>query len=301
MRGDINTIHHPGIAAVDIEASVKQLERLGFMFTPLSLVKIMLPGGEAPVYIGAGNRNAIFERNFLEIVGIADRSVWNAIPKEKLGPFDLDKRLGLYEGLHIMHFGADDIEVVRERFKAEGIASSDIAQLQRGVETLEGERTMIAKTIFFPPDANPEALIQVAQHVTPELALQPRYMDHPNGARRLTETIVCGDAPDALAAKYARYSGKSVTVKDGVHILDLGEARVLVADPAGLDRLLPGFVPPRVPFVAAITVASRDLDATARYLDDAGIPFASVDGRIAVSPDHGSGAGILFEAMGATR
>lgn len=301
MPGDIDTIHHPGIAAADISASVRQLEKLGFMFTPLSLVKIMLPGGEAPVYIGAGNRNAIFESNFLEIVGIADREVWSKIPKEKLGPFDLDKRIGLYEGLHIMHFGGDDIEVVRDRFSAEGIASSDIAQLQRQVETLDGERTMIAKTIFFPPDANPEALLQIAQHVTPEFALQPRYMNHPNGARQLTEVVVCGDDPAALAAKYARYSGKTPRVKDGVHILDLGKARVLVVDPSGLDRLLPGLVPPRVPFIAAITVASADLDATAAYLTGAGIPFQQVGERLAVSPEHASGAGILFEAIGAGR
>src|SRR5262245_4857684 len=180
MTGDVDIIHHPGLVAEDIEAAVAQYERLGFMFTPLSLVNITIKPGEEPVYLGAGNRNAIFERNFLEIVGITDKAVWASFPKEKRGPFDLDRRLGLYRGLHIMQFGADDLEVVRARFTATGIPASDIARLQRTVDTPEGPRVMEAKTIFFRPDANPEGLIQMVQHVTPQYALQPRYVQHRN-------------------------------------------------------------------------------------------------------------------------
>ena len=66
MTGEIDVIHHPGLIAQDIEAAVAQYEKLGFIFTPLSMHRIALKPNEEPVYFGVGNRNAIFERNFLE-------------------------------------------------------------------------------------------------------------------------------------------------------------------------------------------------------------------------------------------
>ena len=44
------------------------------------------------------------------------------------------------------------------------------------------EQMMKALAFSFPPQANPEGLIQIAQHLTPELVLQPRFMKHANGA-----------------------------------------------------------------------------------------------------------------------
>ena len=301
MRGDIDIIHHPGLVAEDIEAAVAQYERLGFVFTPLSLAKISLEPGAEPVYLGAGNRNAIFERNFLEIVGVTDADVWARFPVAKRGPFNLDERLGLYQGLHIMHFGADDLTLVRARLQAAGVEVSDIATLQRTVETPEGPRVMEAKTVYFARGANPEALMQIAQHVTPQYALQQRYNVHPNGARRLTEVIVCSHDPEALAAKYALYSGHPVQTRPHCRFLDLGHTRVLVTDPAGLPELSPGQQAPVVPFLAGFTVATASLDAARDVLRGADVPFSEVDGRLVVSPEHACGSAVLFETLDATR
>lgn len=298
MTADIDIIHHPGLIAKHIEAAAAQYERLGFLFTPLSLVKIALQPGQPPVYFGVGNRTAIFERNFFEIVGVTDADIWKTITKAQRGPFDIDERLSLYEGLHIMHFGADDIEVVRDRFEKTGIPASPIATLTRNVHTAEGERMMIAKTMHFPQGSNPEGLMQIAQHVTPELVLQPRYVQHRNGARQITEVIVCSDAPDDLAAKYARYSNKRATRSDFGFILDLGLTRVLVVDPAGLERLVPGYSPPVLPFFAGFTVATASLDAARNVLRNADIPFTENGGRLIVSPQHACGSAVLFEPLG---
>jgi hypothetical protein len=301
MTGDIDVIHHPGLVAENIEAAVAQYERLGFLFTPLSIAKISINPNEEPVYFGVGNRTAIFEKNFFEIVGVIDQQRWNQISKAQRGPFDLDERLSLYQGLHIMHFGADDIDVVRTRFKQEGLPCSEIATLTRNVQTAEGERIMQAKTLHFPRGANPEALMQVAQHVTPELVLQPRYIQHRNGARFLTEMIVCSDAPADLAAKYSRYAGKPVVRKDVGLVLDLGRSRVLVVTPEQLQRIVPGFVPPVLPFVAGFTVATSNLDSAHSVLQAAGIAFTRHEGRLVVGPQNACGSAVLFESIGAER
>lgn len=301
MPGDIDVIHHPGLVAENIDAAVAQYERLGFLFTPLSIAKISVKPNEEPVYFGVGNRTAIFEKNFFEIVGVIDQARWQQITKAQRGPFDLDERLNLYQGLHIMHFGADDLEVVRQRFQRHDLPCSEIATLRRNVQTAEGERMMEAKTLHFPKGANPEALMQVAQHVTPELVLQPRYVQHRNGARMLTEMIVCTSTPEDLAAKYSRYTGHRVVRKDAGFLLNLGYSRVLVVTPEQLRRIVPDFTPPVLPFLAGFAVATSSVDEARSVLQKAGIPFVQADGRLVVAPKDGCGSAVLFESMGATR
>ncbi len=301
MTGDIDGIHHSGLIAQDIEAAVSQYEKLGFIFTPLSIHRIALKANEEPVYFGVGNRNAIFERNFLEIVGVIDPQRWSQITKAQRGPFDIDERLRLYQGLHIVHFGAEDIEVVRARFKRDGVESSDVAQVQRSVDTPEGEKIMHALAIHFPRGANPEALMQVAQHVTPELALQPRYMHHRNGAKALTEVIVFSAAPKDLATKYARYSGHAAEYRRGVHIVNLGYSRIVVVDADGLEAILPGCQPAVAPSLVGFTVATDDVARTNSVLKESNIGTTESDGRVIVAPKDACGSAVLFEPIGATR
>jgi catechol 2,3-dioxygenase-like lactoylglutathione lyase family enzyme len=301
MTGDIDVIHHPGLIAQDIETAVAQYEKLGFIFTPLSIHRIALKPNEEPVYFGVGNRNAIFERNFLEIVGVTDAKRWSQITPAQRGPFDIDERLRLYQGLHIMHFGADDIEVVCARFKRQGIESSDVARLQRAVDTPEGERVMHALAIHFPRGANPEALIQVAQHVTPELALQPRYMQHRNGANSLTEVIVYSHEPKDLAAKYARYSGHAAESRRGMVVVNLGYSRVVVVDAEGLERMLPGYQPAAVPSLVGFTVATCNVATAQSVLREANIETTESEGRVIVAPKNACGSAVIFESVGATR
>jgi hypothetical protein len=301
MTGDINVIHHPGLIARDIEATVGQYERLGFVFTPLSLHRIAIRPDEQPIYFGTGNRNAIFEHNFLEIVGVVDDHKWNQITKAQRGPFDLDERLRLYQGLHIMHFGADDIEVVRARFQREGIGCSNVARVQRAVDTPAGEKVMQAVAFHFERGANPEALMQVAQHLTPEIALQPRYMRHGNGARLLTEVIVCSADPEQLAQKYARYAAREVRHRSGLYIVDLSLSRIVVVDPPGLDRMLPGYKPPVLPFLAGFTVATSNMAMARDVLKTNKIEAIRNDERWVVAPKDACGCAVIFEEIGATR
>jgi catechol 2,3-dioxygenase-like lactoylglutathione lyase family enzyme len=301
MTGDIDVIHHPGLIAQDIEAAVAQYEKLGFMFTPLSIHRIALKPDEEPVYFGVGNRNAIFERNFLEIVGVIDPQRWGQITQAQRGPFDIDERLRLYQGLHIMHFGTDDVEAVRARFKREGVESSDVARLQRAVDTLEGEKIMYALAVHFPRGANPEALMQVAQHLTPELALQPRYTQHRNGAKAITEVIVCSEAPKDLAAKYARYSGHAAESRLGIYVVNLGYSRIIVVDAERLEKILPGCQPSVVPSLVGFTVATSNVADAKSVLRDADIGMTESDGRVIVAPQDACGSAVIFEPIGATR
>jgi hypothetical protein len=126
---------------------------------------------------------------------------WNSISREQRGPFDLDAPLSRYEGFHILHLATDDLDQVRFRLRKSRLHPSTIRSFQRIVDTPNGSEMMRARSFYFPEGSNPEALVQIAQHETPELALEPRYMQHPNGAVSITEVIMCGNNLEAVAGK----------------------------------------------------------------------------------------------------
>lgn len=296
MNDTTDILHHVGLISPDLDALATCYERLGFSLTPLSLPKIIIrPGGE-PESFGAGNRHAIFKNNYLELLGIVDPKKWGVITREQRGPYDLDVPLSRYTGLHVMHFGTDHIELVRERLIKQGIPCSGVMNFQRNVQTPDGERTMRAKTIHFPPGSNPEGLLQIAQHDTPELIFQPRYMLHSNGATALTEIIVCAEDPAAYASKYEKYTGHKSTGTGNNHfVIELGSSTIKIMDPAHLDSIIPGYVAPALPFLAAFTVETSSLLLVYNTLLSNGIPFSETDTSIIVYPAYAGGCAVIFK------
>jgi catechol 2,3-dioxygenase-like lactoylglutathione lyase family enzyme len=296
MTEDANILHHVGLITRDMDATIEQYERLGFSFTPLTLPRIpMRPGGE-PELLGAGNRTAIFTNNYLEVLAVVDETRWASVTPQQRGPFDLDRSLARYEGLHVMHFGTDDIDALHDRLTAQGVPNGGIHPYQRTVDTEDGPRPMRARAMGFPPQANPEALVQIAQHLTPELVFQKRYQHHDNGATGVVEITVCGDAPQDLAATYSRYTGHEHTRDGDVFTVDLGRSCVRIVSPQALPSLIPGAKPPAVPSLIGFTVAVADLDATRTLLADRDVPFDTPGDTVLVPATHAAGAAVSFIA-----
>ncbi len=201
-----------------------------------------------------------------------------------------------YAGLHVMHFGTGDIEAVHQRLAADGVPADAIRPFQRTVETEAGPRVMRASAFGFPPQANPEALVQIAQHLTPELVFQPRYQRHDNGAVRVEEVTVCGDDPERYARTYARYTGHDYTSRDGVCTVELPWSRIRVDSPGSLPALLPGVTPPAVPSLVGFTVGVTDLDATRALLSARDVAFRTVDSGVLVGAHEAAGATVSFVA-----
>jgi hypothetical protein len=294
VNRDINVLHHLGIISQNMETAIRQYERLGFIFAPLTEPRIPLRPGGNPEPIGAGNRCAIFKNNYLEILAVVDSARWSSITREQRGPFDLDEPLSRYEGLHVLHLGTDDIGYIHDRLQSAGLLPSVIRTFQRLVDTPDGPQMMRARCLSFPHGTNPEALLQIAQHETPELVLQPRYMQHPNGAISITGVIVCVLEPDDVARKYGLYTDQPLQRCGASRVIEFGESRIVVTSPEHLQELLPDHTAPTVPFLAGFFVSSH-LDTTRRELKERGIDFRDFDGRILVHAKDGYGAAVLFE------
>jgi len=292
----LDILHHIGVINTNLHTLSGLYEKLGFVLTPLSAPKIAVVPGEQPQALGVGNRHAIFSQNYLELLGIVDPKQWNAVPKANLGPYNIDIALERYQGLHVMHFGTDHIELVKERFEEEEIPCSEIKYFQRNVQTAFGEQTMRARTIAFPPRMNPEGLIQVAQHDTPELIFQETAMAHPNGAVGLTELILCCEQPQEYIRKYERLSGhRGLKIAEGHFELDLGHSKIIVVAPCSLPEVVPGSIPQMLPSMAAFTIVSSDLNVTRQYLDSNGIVYSADKERVIVGPAAAGGCSVLFK------
>jgi hypothetical protein len=193
-----------------------------------------------------------------------------------------------------MHFGTDDIDAIHARLTAEGVPNGGVRPYQRTVDTADGPRPMRARAMGFPPQANPEALVQIAQHLTPELVFQERYRQHANGATGIVEITVCGDAPERLATTYGTYTGHRHTRDGAVFTVDLGRSSVRVVAPDALPGLIPSAQPPAVPSLVGFTVTVADLDATRALLVDRGVPFDTPDHTVLVPAAHAAGATVSF-------
>jgi catechol 2,3-dioxygenase-like lactoylglutathione lyase family enzyme len=294
MGNDITILNHVGLLVSDVHAAVVRYEQLGFQFAPLSNVQIAFEPGAEPEAIGSGKQDAIFQKNFLEIAGITERDIWDKLTKAQRGYFDIDGALSRYQGLHILYFGTNNLEAVHKRLLAHGLPASEIGHLSRKVETPDGEQTLHAKMLHAPH-------VSIAQHENPEVLLQPRYRHHHNGATMLTECIVCTHDPAALAATYARYTVHTSQQRGHIHVVDLGFSRVVVVAPEDIDAVIPGCIPPSLPFLAGFTVATESLDQARSVLTKQGVPFQEYGGRLLIHPQDAYGSAVLFEQEGATR
>ena len=193
-----------------------------------------------------------------------------------------------------MHFGTDDIDALHDRLTAQGVPNGGVRPYQRMVDSEDGPRPMRARAMGFPPEANPEALVQIAQHLTPELIFQKRYQEHDNGATGVVGITVCGDEPETLATTYSRYTGHGHTRDGDVFTVDLGRSWVRVVSPDALPDLIPGAKPPAVPSLVGFTVTVTDLDATRALLADRDVPFDTPGDAVLVPASHAAGSVVSF-------
>jgi hypothetical protein len=139
--------------------------------------------------------------------------------------------------------------------------------------------------------------VQIAQHLTPELVLQPRFMQHPNGARTVTESIVCARDPEQYARKYSLYTGYDYQRADGHFEVSFGaRSRVTVVTPEQVAGIVPGGTAPAVPSLVGFTVLVADLDHVAALLDRNDVQFQAVGTRLVVSAADACGCTVQFEA-----
>jgi hypothetical protein len=276
------TLDHAGLAGPDIAALHAQYQALGFTLTPLARQTGRLRADGPVEPWGTANRCAMLRDGYIELLGIVDP----ALPAN-----GLDRFMARYAGLHILALGIEDEEAALTRLRAAGLDIPGVLHLVRPVDSADpdGPQARFARLPL--PDA-PEGRIQLIRHLTPEAIWQERFMAHPNQAVGLDAMILAVANPAETAARLSRLAGRPVTPDPaGGFALTLSRGLVRVLDVDGLAAVLPGVVPPTLPFMAGIVVRTADGAAAARALTPG---LVAVPGGWMAPPALAGGAAVAF-------
>ncbi|APE34792.1 hypothetical protein BOX37_13490 [Nocardia mangyaensis] len=294
MTATATDFHHVGLITHDMEWTIATYERLGFSFVAVPQPRMRLETTVEPDVFGTRYRTAIFETNYLEVLPHTDPQAWGWISQGG-GGYSTDNIRGRYEGMCLMHLATDDIELLRDRLTAHAVPCDDIRRYQRDIDTPVGPQLMQVLAFSFPHPGNPEGLIEFAQHLTPELVLQSRHTSHPNGARRISETIVCAGDPERYARKYDLYTGQRYGMVDPHYFLvDFGDdTRISVFSPQRIGALYPGCDTPDPGLVGFVTEVTS-LAATRAHLTSHHVLFTERHGQLVVDPRDSGGNIVIF-------
>ena len=289
---DIDRIDHSVLYTTDMDATAAAYEALGFTLSPLSMhMGSDRPGGERRP-MGAGNRCALFGRNYLELLGLfGDGSV---------DPWNIRPLIAEYEGLHGYSFGCVDAEAAEERLRRAGLSSSGVLPLQRDVETPGGTATARFQAVHLERSLTPEGLVHAARHLTPELIHQPRYLEHANGATHLESVLLVVDDGElaATADRYARILDVPAVAEGPRRVLRLALGRVEIVAVSAFGEVLPGEDVPALPYMAAQTVAVGDVGAARTLVERNGFVARDLPGGgFFVGAAQARGAALAFQQV----
>jgi hypothetical protein len=320
---DIDRLHHVGHIVHDMQAGLDLFTQLGFLTTPLSFPALPGPEGGSPKPFGVGNCHASFAHNFIELAcRVSDDKPVPAgahlapleVPAEFLPRLSemvarsvdmIDWCLSRFEGLHFLVFDAPDADAVAERLTSQDIEHSGVTTTQRKIDSDDGPKVAVIRFLEIQPHEGgpsrvPEGRLAVAEPPTLETLTAQDYMDHPNGAFDLIESVLCvanNDLAD-LEHRYEKYLARAPQPDGETTIFQLEGAQVRLVRDSDLETLLPGERARAVPGFVAYAVAVHDAVATRQLLEANGLPVSTTGaGDLFVPSDAAMGANVIFRQV----
>lgn len=283
MRG----LDHLVLAVRDLDAIEARYRALGFTLTP-----------RAHHPFGTSNNLAIFDGNFLELLGVSAPA---KIPEHEAGRFSLGRHTASFlergEGLSCIVLDTADARADHRTFQAAGLATFEPLYFSRGATQPDGSERTVSFTIAFalPPAPAPVHFVCQQRH-PPENFWRPEYQRHENGATQIAEVALRADRPAALVPFYAALFGSAAVAEtgDGL-VVGAGRGRISALTSAALVRRF-GLAGAHDGAIVATRFAVSDLSASRRRLERSGAPLAEADGALRVAPEHAGGALLEFAA-----
>jgi Glyoxalase-like domain len=281
-------LDHVGFFVPDLEIAGERLRRLGFPVSPINLQQnadaegVLRPSGTS-------NRFSIMRLGFLEVLAATHDTPLGA---------QLKSALERYEGLHLIAFSHADVAAKRERLVAAGFPMQQVARLRRHRDMPEGRREVAWSVLRPEPGVMAEGRVQFAYCHTPELHWTPGTPEPENGADSLSDLlIIVADAREA-ATRLGRYVERAPVHENARSLVTLDRSRLVLVEPAAAARILPGWAPAEVPFIAGQGIVA-DLSKAQAALARGGVtPLHADDDLICVGPADALGGYLLFHRAG---
>ncbi len=281
-------LDHVAHFVADAESAARALAQAGFAPTPTSVQVHPGPDGGAPQPTGTGNVTAMLDRGYIEFLfKTADTPLSR----------QFETAMARYRGLHLVAFAVADAGATHARLAEAEFRLQPVADMQRPVETPDGNGVAAFSVVRVAPGEMPEGRIQALTHHTEHAVWQPRWLAHPNGATGLLDVVIVEPDVGEAAARFQRFLGRPAAFDRYGQSLTLDRGRVQLVSSTMLDRLLPGLEIPALPFICAYGVAVRALGDVAACLQAGGIAFARSGGCIVAPfpPALGTGCWAFVE------
>lgn len=279
MTGEGLSLDHVGFMVRDLDAGEVRWRKLGFRLAPRSPQMGKTPDAAMAPW-ATSNHCAMFERGYLELIGITDPTQFNP-----WSPF-LDR----FEGIHITAFRCAEADSAYAALSQRTDGFDPPLQRRRDAPYGDGTREFRFRNIFSQDARYPEGRFIVIEHQTPEVIWQPALMTHPNGAVAFDEVVFVADPVAPTLQRLAAITGEMP--RAGWMALSGGGA-VSVLDPGDYAARFEGAVPPDMPCVAAVVVAVEDLTKSRACLDSNAVPYRPGDADTVWVPAAAANGGIV--------
>ncbi len=289
--GDEIFLDHVGHFVREPEAASRALERAGFAPTPVSIqVNSGVAGGTR--LTGTGNVTVMLSRGYMEVLFKTADTV--------LGR-EFDTALARYAGVHLAAFAVADAAKAHDRLSTEGFDVRALVDMQRPVETEDGEDTAAFTIARVEPGAMPEGRIQMLAHHSEHAVWQPRWLSHSNSAVSFVDLVIGVADVGEAAQRFARFTGRVAKPTAYGVTLHLDRGGVLLVTHDALTEILPECAIATMPFIAGYAVGVQSLAAAEQAVDGAGLEWrAFEDGIVACFPvELGEGAWFFVERAAA--
>lgn len=238
--------------------------------------------------LGSSNHLAIFNENYLEILGFEQKSD----DKQKL---TWEAPLGL-TGLVWKTQSADDEFIHLEQ---QGLDEAPPASFHRPVRLPNGHETNARfKTVKLRRSLIPNGYSFFCQHETPDAVWQADWQIHPNGVKNISEFVIVAQDPARAARVYSQLFGEHriQASHGGALVLKAGNATVRIASEDYARRRF-GTLPEDydgTPRMVGLSFLVDDLTQVKTCLRQGEINFREEDGDIIVAPDQAFNLALRF-------
>lgn len=278
MARPLSGIDHVIVAVDDLERARMAWTKLGFTLTPRG----------RHLQKGTGNYCIMFERDYLELMGVVDAAQ---------GVGGLEQFLQQGEGLRGLAFATRAGDETAAELARSGLHPTPPSDLARQLELPEGTVLPRFKLVSLPPEETPALNAFVCQHLSPELVRRPAWLRHENAVTGVASVTVVVPATEPLRPAYERLFGADVVTTDDVLTVHVGEHVILFVTADDFSALYPEaeHVARPLPAIGALTLMSRDLAATADHFARWHVDHdEAADGSLLVPPSQATGALLLI-------
>ena len=238
--------------------------------------------------------------NFIELLAVTRPE---RVPAQESERFSLAawtvEFLQAREGLAFVVLESSAARLDRQRFGEAGLRSFETVDFSRGAVQPDGTIATLSFSITFvmTPELGHAPHFVCQQH-TPEYFWHAAYQDHANKAQAITEVVLVAERPADFATFYAALVAPEAVRSDASGlVVETGRGRITVLAPAELEHRFAGIAvprPPRMPYIAGLTIRSLDLGQVVATLRAGGIPYWREGGLIRIAPEQAFGAVLEF-------